>query len=93
MTGNPKMKPQPCRFAQRFCFAVGCCEAQASVGWLARQQEGGNYAGAAGLLFRNDAVWPDRKRNDRVAIENEQYAVSIGHPQVENLMAVPQNAF
>ena len=44
------------------------------------------------ISFRDDAVSANRKRNDNVAINDEQNAVFLGDIQIENLVAMPENA-
>ena len=44
------------------------------------------------ISFRDDAVGANRKRNDDVAIDDEQNAVLFGDIQIENLVTMPENA-
>ena len=44
------------------------------------------------ISLRDDAVGANRKRNDDVAIDDEQNAVLFGDIQIENLVAMPENA-
>jgi len=49
-------------------------------------------AACGGISFRDDAVGANRKRNDDVAIDDEQNAVLFGDIQIENLVTMPENA-
>ena len=44
-------------------------------------------------LFRDDAVRADGEGDDYVVVNHEQDAVAVGHPKVEDLMAMPGDAF
>ena len=44
------------------------------------------------ISLRDDAVGANRKRNDDVAIDDEQNAVLFGDIQIENLVTMPENA-
>ena len=43
------------------------------------------------ISFRDNAVRANRKRNDNVAINDEQNAVLFGDIQIENLVTMPEN--
>ena len=43
------------------------------------------------ISLRDDAVRANRKRNDDVAIDDEENAVFLSHIQIENLMTMPEN--
>ena len=43
------------------------------------------------ISFGDNAVRANRKRNDNVAINDEQNAVLFGDIQIENLVTMPEN--